>query len=248
MYNPADIIIPEITPAAKLLDALYYALLEELLRDSDRTLVLLLSGAAALLGLALCFFGWRLRRVIGAVLGAVAVFFLAVVLYNSYSIGLGSGTFTVIVLAVMALIGVLLFRFSRAGEFVLAFLSAGLVVFALTISPYGDLTVSRLLPSLLAGAVYAAAAMRWKRPLIILASAVFGGCLAGTFGMLVVNSTAVSNFKTAIVVLAAAGFAVQWLRARKPEGKTPAAPAVPGGSGPVLQDTTVKPIGGEKKD
>ena len=185
---------------------------------------------------------------IGAVLGAAAVFSLTVVLYNSYNIGLGSGAFTVVILAITALVGVLLFRFSRAGEFALAFLSAGLVVFALTVSPYGSLTVSRLLPSLLAGVVCAAAAQRWRRPLITLASAVFGGCLAGTFGMLVVKSSAVGNFRMAIVVLAAAGFAVQWFRGRKPEGKTPAAPSTPGGSGPVLQDPTVKPIGGEKKD
>ena len=55
-----DGIIPEITPATKVLDAVYYIMLEGIAGDYDqslRTIMLLASGAAALLGLALCFFG-----------------------------------------------------------------------------------------------------------------------------------------------------------------------------------------------
>ena len=229
MYDPTELVIPEITSTTKLLDALYYTMLEWMHVDSDRTPALLISAAVALLGLALCFFGWPFRRVMGAVMGAIAAFFLAVVVYYAFSLDLDDMVYLVISLAAAAAAAALLFRFPRAGEFLLAFLAAGGTVFVLTISPYGNLTLSRLLPSLAVGAAYAGAAIRWRKPLVVLGTAVLGGIAAGTFGMPVVNSNTVSDFKIAIIVLAAAGFAVQWFWGRKPGQKVPAATASYGG-------------------
>lgn len=229
MYDPTELVIPEITSTTKLLDALYYTMLEWMHVDSDRTPALLISAAVALLGLALCFFGWPFRRVMGAVMGAIAAFFLAVVVYYAFSLDLDDMVYLVISLAVAAPAAALLFRFPRAGEFLLAFLAAGSTVFVLTISPYGNLTLSRLLPSLAVGAAYAGAAIRWRKPLVVLGTAVLGGIAAGTFGMPVVNINAVIDFKPAILVLAAAGFAVQWFWGRKPGQKVPSATASYGG-------------------
>ena len=230
MYDPTELVIPEITSTTKLLDALYYTMLEWMHVDSDRTPALLISAAVALLGLALCFFGWPFRRVMGAVMGAIAAFFLAVVVYYAFSLDLDDMVYLVISLAVAAAAAALLFRFPRAGEFLLAFLAAGSTVFVLTISPYGNLTLARLLPSLAVGAAYAGAAIRWRKPLVVLGTAVLGGIAAGTFGMPVVNSNTVIDFKPAILVLAAAGFAVQWFWGRKPgEKKVPSATASYGG-------------------
>ena len=238
MYDPTELVIPEITPTTKLLEALYYAMLEFAHAESAQTLVLLISAAVALLGLALCFFGWPFRRVLGAVMGAIVAFFLAVVVYNAYlfSLGLDDMVYLVICLAVAAPAAALLFFFPRAGEFLLTFLAAGSTVFVLTISPYGNLTLARLLPSLAVGAAYAGAAIRWRKPLVVLGTAVLGGIAAGTFGMPVVNINAVIDFKPAILVLAAAGFAVQWFWGRKPgEKKVPAATASYGGFPAGLQ-------------
>ena len=230
MYDPTELVIPEITPTTKLLEALYYAMLEFAHAESAQTLVLLISAAVALLGLALCFFGWPFRRVMGAVMGAIAAFFLAVVVYYAFSLDLDDMVYLVISLAVAAAAAALLFFFPRAGEFLLTFLAAGSTVFVLTISPYGNLTLARLLPSLAVGAAYAGAAIRWRKPLVVLGTAVLGGIAAGTFGMPVVNINAVIDFKPAILVLAAAGFAVQWFWGRKPgEKKVPAATASYGG-------------------
>ena len=208
-----------IESASSMLGSLFYAMtVERLTGSGSASIFTTIAAVCVLLGAFFCFLGYRFRRIVGAFAWAVVGLFIGgIFITNQLVVGL--------IIAVAA--GALCFRFQKAGAFLFCFLSAALLFFLLALSPFDFLngfSLSVFTPTLLVGLVYAIAAMKWERPLMILATAAFGGVSAGLGIALLMNVTSFGTCQTIMVVAAAAGAILQWVQSKP---KAAAAPAQP---------------------
>ena len=218
MTTDYGMLMEMIESASSMLGSLFYAMAVEKMFGPDGPLFMIIAAVLALLGVFFCFFGYRFRRFVGAFAWAVVGLFVGgIFITDQLVVGL--------IIAVAA--GALCFRFQKVGAFLYCFLSAGGLFLLLTLSPLDFImgfSLSVFTPALLVGLVYAIAAMKWTKPLMILATAAFGGVAAGMGVALLMNVNSYSTCRTIMIVAVAAGAIFQWVKSQ-PKAAAPAAPA-----------------------
>ena len=219
-----------IESASSMLGTLFYAMVLEKIGGGSSNggmVVTIVALILTLLGLFFCFLGYRFRRIVGAFPWAVIAFTISGMVTGSS--GLDSTVQILIAIVVGVAVGALCFRFQKAGTFLFCFLSAALLFFLLTVSMFdiamgSGFSLSTVTPPLLVGLVYAIAAMKWTKPLMVLATAAFGGVAAGMGVALLMNINSYSTCRTIMIVAVAAGAIFQWVKSQ-PKAAAPAAPA-----------------------
>lgn len=190
------------------------------MEPSRITLVAIL---ATVLGLLVCFFGYRLLRftlaVVGLALGAYLGSFIALTLHSTVPI-------TAVIVIVLSIVGALLMSLLlKLGIFLLG--AAGAVLLARTL--IGTATGYHLLIKLLAGVVGGVLALLISRPVLCLLTAFIGSwsAVTGIFSLLMHNTNwnwrGLSSplLTLSWVCLAIVGFLVQVSARRKRKHNTP---------------------------
>lgn len=237
MTTDYGMLMEMIESASSMLGSLFYAMAVEKMFGPDGSLFMIIAAVLALLGVFFCFFGYRFRRIVGAFAWAVVAFTISGMVTGPS--GLDSTVQILIAIVVGVVVGALCFRFQKVGTFLFCFLSAGGLFLLLTLSPLDFImgfSLSVFTPALLVGLVYAIAAMKWTKPLMILATAAFGGVMAGLGVALLMNVTSFGTCQTIMIVAVAAGAVFQWVQSKPKAAAVPTQP----GAAPVQQP--VQPI------
>ena len=241
MTTDYGMLMEMIESASSLLGSLFYAMAVEKMFGPDGSLFMIIAAVLALLGVFFCFLGYRFRRIVGAIIGAVIAFTISGMVTGPS--GLDSTVQILIAIVVGVVVGALCFRFQKVGTFLFCFLSAAGLFLLLTLSPLDFImgfSLSVFTPALLVGLVYAIAAMKWTKPLMILATAAFGGVSAGLGIALLMNVTSFGTCQTIMVVAAAAGAILQWVQS-KPKAAAAPAQSIQQPVQPIQTDQSAQP-------
>ena len=232
--------------ASSMLGSLFYAA-AIVFKFENSAFFMALLVVLILVGLFFCFLGYRFRRVVSALMGALGGFLLTTIVYMITNPDLSGEMSLIIALVAAVVVGILCFRFQKVGIFLFCLTAVGPLCFLLMYSPLDflyDFPVSSITMPALVGLVYAILAMKWTRPLLILSAAAFGGVLAGGSAAIFVGVTSYNTAGIIMLVLAVAGAALQWTRSQPKAAAQPAAagavPQQPVMQQPVMQQPVVQ--------